>query len=268
MLRRMKSWYQGLPGVWRGLMTAAGVLLLAPVLVMVMKALLGLAIVGLMLLMGTREERIGPEHYQYMYGVIEDWNRHASPGSERDSLLGHGEYMYNSHLLLFPRETPGTLKEFYFAWESMGFDVDGFAAYFTCEMTAEDYAGFAEGLADFAIATEAGVQRPLYDTEHFQHPAYILQWLDVDGKWESLEYIMLDEANRTAVFVYNTIGMRKVVEEHSAYTTTPTTLDVLEGRVFHEHGRMPYTYQPEDGFTIYAGFDTAEYDLSFLDYLK
>lgn len=70
---------------------------------------------------------------------------------------------------------PGTLREFYFAWEAMDFGVDGFAAYFTCEMTEEDNAGFAEGLADFAIATDTGVLPSIYDTEHFQHPAYILQ---------------------------------------------------------------------------------------------
>lgn len=268
MFEKLKGWYVGLPRWGRGLLKWGSVLLAAPTLVMAMKALLGLLIVGGMLLLGPREERIGPEHYQYMYGVIEDWNRHASQGGQRESLLGHGEYMYNSHLLLFPRDTPGTLKEFYFAWEAMGFDADGFAAYFTCEMTEADYAGFAQGLADFAITTDAGVLKPIYDTEHFQHPAYILQWLDADGKWEALEYIMLDEANRTAVFVYNTIGMREKVEEHSTYATTPTTLDILGGRVFHERSAMPFTYRPEDGFTIYAGFDTAEYDLSFLEFLK
>ena len=46
-------------------MIPVGALLLAPVLVVVMKTLLGLAIVGLMLMMETREERIGPEHYRY-----------------------------------------------------------------------------------------------------------------------------------------------------------------------------------------------------------
>lgn len=268
MLAKLKGWYAGLPLWGRGLLKGGGLLLAAPALVMAMKALLGLLIVGVMLLLGTHEERIGPEHYQYMYGVIEDWNRHATPGHEREDLFGFGEYRYNSHWLLFPRETPGTLKEFYFAWEAMGFDVDGFAVYFTCRMTEADYAGFAQGLADFAIVTEAGVQRPLYDTEHFQHPAYILQWLDVDGKWEVLEYIMLDEANRTAVFVYNTIGMRAEVEEHSAYTTTPTTLDILDGQVFEGAETLYSAYRAEDGFSIYAGFDTAEYDLSFLEFLK
>ena len=269
MLKGLKGWYGRLSRGGRILVMAAGALALAPALVMVMKVLLGLGIVALMLLGTTREERIGPEHYPYMYAVVEDWNRNASPtADERESLLGFGEYMNNSHLLLFPRQAPGSLREFYFAWESMGFDVDGFAAYFTCEMTEENYAAFVRGLADFTVATDAGTLRPIFDAEHFQHPAYILQWMDVGGKWEVLEYIMLDEAKHTAVFVYSTIGMHDDVETHSAYTTTPSAWDVLSGQTFHAAEELPFVYQPEDGFTIYAGFDTAQYDLSFLEYLN
>ncbi len=270
MLKRMKSWYQGLPGFCRGLMTAAGALLLAPVLVMMMKALLGLAIVGLMLLMETREERIGPEHYQYTFGVVEEWNqKQLGTENDRKNLFGYGEYLYNSHLLLFPRETPSTLDEYYFAWESMGFDVDGFAVYFTCRLDEAAWQGFTEGLANFAITMDIGVQRPLYDTEHFQHPTYILQWLDAGEKWEVLEYIMLDAENRTAAFVYNTLGMREEIEENSAYITMPATLDLLG-----EQSRKGFTFDLDslnkhfEGFSIYDGFETAEYDLSFLDHLR
>ena len=58
--------------------------------------------------------KIGIENYQYMYDVIDDWNKQASPGQERDDLFGYGEYLYNSYLVLFPRETPSTLNDFYF----------------------------------------------------------------------------------------------------------------------------------------------------------
>ena len=40
MLKRLQGWYKGLPGFVRGLITAAGVLLMAPVLVTMMKLLL------------------------------------------------------------------------------------------------------------------------------------------------------------------------------------------------------------------------------------
>lgn len=40
MLKRLKEWYGNLPGIVRGLITAAGVLLMAPVLVTMMKLLL------------------------------------------------------------------------------------------------------------------------------------------------------------------------------------------------------------------------------------
>lgn len=40
MLKRLQGWHKGLPGFVRGLITAAGVLLMAPVLVTMMKLLL------------------------------------------------------------------------------------------------------------------------------------------------------------------------------------------------------------------------------------
>lgn len=268
MLKRGRRWFHTRSKPLKILLGALGLLLIGVVGAMLTPILLGLLVVGGMLLFQTHEERIGPEHYQYTYAVVEDWNRHSS-GTDRENLFGYGEYLYNSQLLLFPRETPSTLDEYYFGWEAMGFDVDGYAVYFTCRLDEADYRSFAEGLANFAITTDSGVLRPICDTEHFQHPTYILQWLDVDDKWEVLEYIMLDDANRTAVFVYNTIGMRDDIEANSAYTTTPTTLDVLG-----EHRRTGFTFDLEslnkhfDGFSIYDNFDTATYDLSFLEYLK
>ena len=156
-----------------------GVLLIGVAAALLISALLGVLVIGGMLLCQTHEERIGPEHYQYTYGVVEDWNQKQIGGeNDRESLFGYGEYLYNSHLLLFPHETPATLDEYYFGWEAMGFDVDGFAVYFTCRLDEAAYQGFADGLANFTISTEHGVMKPLYDPEHFQHPTYILQWLD------------------------------------------------------------------------------------------
>ncbi|MBQ7848223.1 MAG: hypothetical protein IJ343_00670 [Clostridia bacterium] len=267
MLKRLKEWYGNLPGILRGLITGAGVLLLAPVLVTMMKLLLGATLVGLMMLLATKEERIGPEHYQYTYNVVEDWNRETLGSKyERENLFGYGKYLYNSHLLLFPRETPSTLDEYYFCWESMGFDVDGFAVYFTCRLDEAAWQGFTQGLADFVVTTPADRMKPLYDTEHFDYPAYILQWLDVGEKWQVLEYILLDEAKHTAVFVYCTIGMEDVVEDHSTYRVTPDTWEILPKGVTVK--QMPPNYRYKDGFSIYGDFENAVYDLSFLEYLN
>ena len=70
-------------------------------------------------------EQIGVENYQYMYdGILDDWGRITD--SEKDNLFGYGEYLYNSFLLLFPRETPSTLTDYYFSWLG-AIDVDYFA---------------------------------------------------------------------------------------------------------------------------------------------
>lgn len=211
------------------------------------------------------ETRIGSEHYQYTYEIREEWGKEMSKTAREHGLFGYGEYKYNSYLLLFPRETPSTLEEYYFRWEPM-MDVDGFAVYFTCKLTEENYAGFAEGISNFAMHTEKGDIKPIYDTEHFQHPTYILQWLDADEKWEALEYIMLDEANRTAVFVYTTLGMQEKVEDNSSYTTMPSEWNILSPEQKMSEELIPNYH--DEGFSIYANFDSATYDLNFLDYLK
>lgn len=212
------------------------------------------------------EERVGPEHYQYTYDVRRDWERHMNERAREQGLFGYGEYRYQSHLLLFPRETPPTLQEYYFRW-SPQMDVDGFACYFTCELTEENYAGFVQGLADFALTSPMGEFRPLYDDEHFAYPAYILQWMEPGGKWQVLEYILLDEANHMAVFVYCTIGMEDDVEANSVYTITPSTWDILPEGVMPSD-MLPPGYRHYGGFSIYGDFGNAGYDLSVLDYLN
>ena len=72
----------------------------------------------------------------------------------------------------------------------------------------------------------------------------------MDQKWEVLEYIMLDEKNHTAVFVY-TMGELEYIEEHSTYTVTPSELHFLN-----------------EDFSIYEDFENSTYDISFLEYLK
>jgi len=114
--------------------------------------------------------------------------------------------------------------------------------------------------------TEKGDIKPIYDTEHFAYPAYILQWLDAAEKWEALEYIMLDEANHTAVFVFTTISMQEKVEKNSAYTTMPSTWDILSSEQKMSREQLPDNHHA--GFTIYADYATATYDLSFLEYLN
>lgn len=254
VLKRMKNWAMGLPKPVKW----AAIIVAAPLGCMVMSFALILT-VGTLIATPyyiSQESRTGPEHYQYIFERSE---------SRRNGLFGYGEYKYCSYLLLFPRETPSTLDEYYYRCEP-GPDVDGYGVYFTCKLTEENYAGFAEGIENFAMYTEKGDIKPIYDTEHFQHPTYILQWLDVDDKWEVLEYIMLDEANSTAVFVYTMLGIPEDVEENSSYTTMPSEWNILSREQKMSKDMIPSRHR--EGFSIYANFDTATYDLSFLDYLK
>ena len=199
---------------------------------------------------GCTKQKTRITDYQYMYdGIVRDWNKAATPGCEREDLFGYGEYLYNSYLLLFPRETPSTLQAFYFHW-SQAIGVDGYAIYFTCQLNADNYLAFREGLHAFRLQNGDSSIKPLYDDTHFSLPSYILQWSNVGEKWEVLEYIMLDEENCTAIFVY-TMGELGYIEENSTYAVTPSELHFLN-----------------EDFSIYADFENSTYDISFLEYLK
>ena len=215
------------------------------------KVLVGILIVSLMFAFcGCGKERTDISDYQYMYdGIVTDWNKHATPGCEPETLLGFGEYLYNSQLIFFPRETPSTLNEFYFHWTPL-IDVDGYAIYFTCVLDEKNYTAFVDELSNFEVSNDTKTNKLLYDNDHFSYPTYIAQWSEVEEKWEVLEYIMLDEAKHTVVFVY-TMGELEYIEEHSSYIITPTELHFLE-----------------KDFSIYEDFDKCTYDISFLEYLK
>ena len=227
-----------------------------------MKRLISL-IIALCLLLSfssCAEERTDIKDYQYMYdGIVKDWNKQAAPDSKRESILGFGAYLYNSELILFPRQTPSTLKEFYFHWTPL-IDIDGYAIYFTCELDEEKFVSFTDGLADFEVLTDSEPLKPIYDTEHFSLPTYILQWREVGQKHEVLEYIMLDEVNGTVVFIY-TMGEIEYIEERSSYTVTPTEMNFLEGNF------SIYNYI-ETNIGSYVDFENCTYDNSFLEYLN
>ncbi len=227
-----------------------------------LSATLVMIILLLFCLGGCSVEQIGVENYQYMYdGILDDWGRITD--SEKDNLFGYGEYLYNSFLLLFPRETPSTLTDYYFNWLA-AIDVDYFAIYFTCQLTESNFDGFVNGLEKFAIACEDGNEvKPIFDQEHFSLPTYLLQWTEVTEKWEVLEYIMLDEENNTVVFVY-TMGYLDYIEEYSEnYNVTPTELHFLDCN-FSIYGSCEDNYD----YTSNEHFENCTYDISFLDYLK
>lgn len=228
-----------------------------------MKKLLAFVILLCVLcLSGCTVQKKGIKKYQYMYdGIVDVWNSQATPGCEVDTLLGYGQYLYNSHLILFPRETPSTLTDYYFHWNA-GIDRDDYAIYFTCELTENKFNDFIVGLNNFEITNGDESIKPIYDDEHFSMPAYILQWVNVGEKWEVLEYIMVDNKNNTLVFVYTMSALERI-EAYSPYNITPSELDFLE------HNFSIYGKLEDDHSYIYADtFDECIYDISFIDYLK
>ena len=211
---------------------------------------------------GCTKTKNNTDDYQYMYsGIIKDWNKTASPGYERNDLFGFGEYLYNSYLILFPRETPSTLKEYYFHW-SPSIDVDGYAIYFTCKLeNTEKFSAFKSGLENFEIISGTTARKLLYDNEHFSYPAYVIQWKEPNEKWETLEYIMLDEENLTAVFVYTMLEL-EYIEKNSSYTVTPPDMNFLE-KDFSIYLSDPSNTNDR----IDNSFVACTYDIYFLQYL-
>lgn len=206
--------------------------------------------------------------YQYIYDVVKDVNMLQVPEGKKDSLLGYGEYMFNSVLLLTPRNTPSTLDEFYYIWIP-GWDVDGHGYYFTCKLTSEDFNNFVEGLENFTIQNEGEERRLLKNTEDFSYPAYIVQWIEPGNKWEVLEYILIDETNNTVIYVFNMsnlYGTYEKLEKNSKYEISPHK-DKKELLTDDEKNYTGFDW----GFSVYStrnGDETGTYDISFLEYLR
>lgn len=207
-------------------------------------------------------QRKGTNKYQFMYDEMVDvWNLQATPGFQRNTLLGYGGYLYNSHLILFPRETPSTLTDYYFYW-SAGMDRDEYAIYFTCKLTEDKFNDFLSGLINFEITNGEESTKPIYDEEHFSLPTYILQWVNVSEKWEVLEYVMVDNENNTIIFVYTMSALERI-EAYSPYNITPSELDFLEHN-FSIYGK----YEDNDSYIYIDTFDDCIYDISFIENLK
>ncbi|MCH5172068.1 MAG: hypothetical protein J1F31_04520 [Erysipelotrichales bacterium] len=215
----------------------------------------------------------GTENYQKMYTIVKEWNKHATLSARRNDLFGFGEYLYNSYLILFPRETPTTLTDFYFEWHA-GIDVDTYETYFTCQLDENNFNLFKEGLDGFSFSYEEFSEKPIYDTEHFDYPAYILQWMNPHQKWQVYEYILLDDVTSTIIFVY-TMGWLEPINKYSQYNIMPNCdqIDVVDDskknyrdETIQINGLKLYDVI---GFSIYGWENSSnqKYDNSFLSYL-
>lgn len=208
------------------------------------------------------EEKKGIVNYQYMYdGFLDVYNSTMTPDGKVDKLLGYGEYLYNSYLILFPRETPSTLTDYYFYW-SEGIDADIYAIYFTCKLTESKFTDYLYGLNNFRINSSDTLVTPIYNEDNFSLPTYILQWLNVGEKWEVLEYVMVDAENNTIIFVYTMSSLERI-QSYTHYDVTPYDYNFLESN-FSIYGKL----EDGDSYIRNDTFDESTYDISFIDNLK
>ena len=212
----------------------------------------------------------GTNHYQKMYEIIKDWNRASS--HDREDLYGYGEYLYQSYLLLFPRETPSTLTDYSFLWDK-GMDVDTYNVYFTCKLSEDSYRSFIEGLDSFSITKDGETHYLLKNEEAFSYPAYIIQWVAPGHKNEALEYILLDDENQTVIFVYFAFTEKAFLDKKAAYDIMPKVdlKEVVDASLYNvetvDLGGMEWWME---GYSVYFpnNMENAVYDLSFLDLLN
>ena len=220
------------------------------------------AMIACILFYGCSVKSTGTDQYDRMYDVVNEWNKQSV--NQRKDLFGYGEYLYNSYLLLFPRKTPASLTDFHFEWAA-SMDVDTYSAYFTCQPESKAYDEFIRHLDSFTVSKGGETHTLIKDEEHFDYPAYIIQWLSPGQKWETLEYILADSAKHTLVFVYVTIGGLKLAQEYSSYDIMPNV--PLADVVDKSCANMVDNFWAE-GFSVYfMDIDDAEYDVSFLDLL-
>ena len=228
-------------------------------------------ILGLCLVLSSCGVKVhGTDHYQRMYEIIKEWNKASI--RDREDLYGYGEYLYQSYLLLFPRETPTTLTDYFFRW-GQGMDVDDYNVYFTCKLSDAAYHKFVEELDSFSITKDGETRYLLKNEEAFSYPAYIIQWVAPGHKHGVLEYVLLDEANLTVVFVYIAFPNYKDIVAYASYDISP--------RMNWEEVVDPSLYNEEtlelvgmkwwmEGYTVYFpnDMDNAVYDISFLNLLS
>ena len=150
-------------------------------------------------------------------------------------------------------------------------DVDEYGIYFTCELDEQSYLNYKNGLESFTIKVRDDCNSLLFDNESFEYPAYIVQWLRPTEKWEVLEYIMLDETNRTVIYVY-TMGCLQEIDNNSSYSIMPKVN--VKNVVSNQNNNINDGFSAyfmsdiEDSYYhVYPTLDELEYDNSFLQFM-
>lgn len=185
---------------------------------------------------------------------------------KHEDRIGYGKFKYNSYLLLFPRDTPKSLTDFYYVdYKDIFFQ--NFSIYFTCTLSKDNYDAFIDGLDNFVVKYGDEERKLLVNTDNFEYKAYIAQWREPTDKWEVFEYILLDDENNTIIFVY-TMGMIEHIEKIASYNFTPKDQFFLKDTEYENYSIYKTDNYTNDPLNPNDEFDTAEYDISFLAFLE
>ena len=168
--------------------------------------------------------------YDLFFGNVLPTTLNTKNGFNTGSLLRFDEYSYCSYLALFPRTMPDDISEFYYSY-NRAINFDPYIIYFVYHLDKTEFERFESNLLDFKIEYNGQVNHPIYDTEHFKYPTYILTWMNAGNPMETYgiaEYVMLDKANGNVVNVFKMCNSFQDVQIISDYDIMPSAFEVAD----------------------------------------
>jgi len=212
------------------------------------------------------------QDYHMIYDNVDNANKTFTKAGQKKTLLGWGEYMYCSFMLLFPREAPENLLNFEYYW-GQSIDYDDYGIYFSYKLDEDKYLDFKNKLSEFSITYKDQVNKPIFLEDTFEYPAYILSWSKDVEENGFCEYIMLDDKNCTVINVYQIFYGLSELQKKADYNIIPQNTTCDEVFVL-----MPNTisFAKNSGYCVYAFADVESnmfipelneliYDNSFLE---
>ena len=177
------------------------------------------------------------EKYDVIYSVPDN-------GVKIDTVLGSGGYTYESYLILFPKERPENIEDFYY-YVRPGIDYDTHCICFTYTLEKEYFKSVAEEMKNFSVTYNGITNTVIYDETHFDYPAVILAWPNEDfGKCKPAEYILLDYDNCRMINVFKICAFFSDFDGHTPVNVLPKC---IEGIIPKD--MVNYC---EDAFSIYS----------------
>lgn len=194
------------------------------------------------------EGYVNTTDYNVIYSNVENVNKTLVKAAQKETLLEFEEYSYCSYMMLFPRETPDNLGEFYFRWKE-SIDYDNYSIYFTYTLEKEDYENFKDALANCTFTYGDYENQPIYTDSLFEYPAYILTWTSDSDFGGISEYLMLDDQNRTVINVYRLSTSLSSLDELANYAIMPKDSDFS---AVYTLCKPNATLAKHSGFSVYS----------------